>query len=497
MDICSKKNLLIFIIGMLCLFVAHLSHATSNAIVAGSYKNSSNKTLPLLANSYDGGNTWIYPITIRSKLPSNMGSTAVFNGASCRQLLCNAGGYYTTTSSAKFPLLASSLDGGNTWYYPPTITSALPCNFKNGKFNSFGRCSGTNCIVAGEYYTKQNKRFPLLAMSHNLGQTWSYPPTIITNLPRNYDYGYFTNATSRATNFFGIGQYKSTSNKFLPLLGYSFDSGVTWSYPSFINTNLPFDYKNNGIFNSIVCSDSVCVVAGQYESTLRKNYILPLITTSHDRGLTWSYLPISSSILPPHFNGLISVNSVGCNGNNCIIAGEYRSLKSGNPRYPYLISSQDGGNNWNFPSSILNQLPADYMSSGRFYGAHCNQNICIASGEYQSSSKGKKNIPFLASSLDGGITWIYPSTITTNLPTHFLEGKFLNVHCNREDCVSEGQYRTKSSQSKFYPLLATSHDSGITWGYPSSVITNLPRDFNDKGIFSGGYSSFTLDNEIK
>lgn len=98
---------------------------------------------------------------------------------------------------------------------------------------------------------------------------------------------------------------------------------------------------------------------------------------------------------------------------------------------------------------------------------------------------GRKSIPLVASSLDGGKTWIYPNSISANLPSNTANGRLFATSCKRADCIAEGRYETKNPGKTQYPLIATSHDAGQTWTYPSTVTSNLPSDYHENGIFTG------------
>ena len=188
----------------------------------------------------------------------------------------------------------------------------------------------------------------------------------------------------------------------------------------------------------------------------------------------------------------VHVNKSGelCNGNNCIVVGQYQSQWRNNVLYPFLLSSQDGGHTWSAPVTVIDNLPPDYVKVGVFYGAQCNTNICTAVGEYTSSSFNGQSVPLLANSLDGGKSWIYPSLASINYPTSFLNGKLSATSCNVSDCIAEGSY-TDVILKKTYPLLLSSHDSGKTWAYPPSIFSGLPGNYFNNGKFTNGGSSYT------
>jgi len=510
--------------GISCLYFMNLSHGipiaklqlknddffniknlvTNDAIAGGSYVTTSYTTRPLLAYTHDGGTTWNYPASVISALPVDVSWLASFAGATCSGVNCIAGGYYerllpSNTVPVSYPLLSISQNAGITWTYPSTITSSLPSNFRAGKFSSTPWCSGSNCIVAGNYLSTSTPALqtPLLASSHDAGLTWNYPSTIISNLPSNFvGEGYFTASTCNATNCYAVGQYQSIiGHNYYPLLSVSQDGGSTWTYPTTIQSNLPSNFDQAGIFNSISCSSTTCVAAGDFVISNPSAPHFPLLAVSQDNGSTWNYSPTISITLPLDFISDAFVKSVSCNVNNCITVGQYSSTKTGSLLYPLLLSSQDGGNTWSSPLTIVHNLPDDFEATGAFNGALCNRNICIAVGTYQSKSRNNQLMPLLASSTDGGTTWIYPPSVIANLstlPNNILDGEFFNISCNANDCTAEGQYQSKNLGVPFYPLIATSHDAGVTWTYPPTAVSNVPSDYFDHGVLSNGNSSHTL-----
>lgn len=504
--ICQKKAFISFMVGMGCLSFINLSYATlplpnevtSNAIAGGSYVTFLNTLKPLLAITENGGTTWHYPSSVISSLPDDLAWRAAFAGASCSNMNCLGAGYYESFWSVSnhsniYPLLSVSHDAGKTWTSPGTVISSLPVGFVTGKFNAAPWCSGNNCIAVGDYFgqnaIRNTQRFPLLASSHDAGSTWQYPSTILSNLPTDFsDRGYFSGATCVATDCLAVGRYKNTLANYFPLLSNSHDGGNTWNYPSTVISNLPNDFANKGVFNAASCSTATCVAVGEYITSKPGAPQYPLLAISQDNGSTWRY-PAVAANLPNDFISTSLVSSVSCNANNCIAVGQYESSQAGNLQYPLLLSSQDSGSTWSSRDSIINNLPSDFENKAVFYGASCNRNICIAVGEYQSKDNNGPSLPLLASSLDGGVTWSYPTSVKTEA-LNLLNGKFLSVSCNVTDCVAQGQYQNSRSNF-FYPLIAVSHDAGVTWFYPSSVISNLPDDYYDEGVFYSGNSSFT------
>lgn len=465
----------------------------SDAISAGSYLTNQGSTRPLLAISHDGGEGWSYPASVFSALPINTGLIALFTSASCSRLNCLASGRFDRLLPGKdlsFPLLMSSQNGGDTWSLPSTILSALPKDFKQGRFTTQPLCSGQNCLVAG-FYLATNLKLPLLANSSDAGSTWTYPESIIVNLPTDFlGPAFFKGVTARAADCFAVGQYQNKSHKMIPLFSASHDGCKSWTYPKV--PGLPGDFSE-GILNSVVCHQMRgCIAVGTYTSTKPGNPRFPLVAISTNR-TSWIYIPTPNVHLPNDFATLNSLNSINCGDSfeNCIAVGQYTSNQTGSPTFPFLLFSTDR-TPWLVPQTIITNLPSNYKNNGVFNEVDCIRHFCIAVGKYKNNDCNSKSLPLLATSFDFGETWTYPPSITANLPNHTIKGILFSVSCNVNDCVARGQstrVNTLASKTSF-PLIATSHDAGVTWAYPASVIDNLPNDYADLGIFTGGNSSF-------
>ena len=67
---------------------------------------------------------------------------------------------------------------------------------------------------------------------------------------------------------------------------------------------------------------------------------------------------------------------------------------------------------------FISQLPAGFHKTV-FNGASCSGSYCIAVGLERSNL-----LPLLAQSSDGGVTWTYPSSIISQLPAGSRGGAF-------------------------------------------------------------------------
>jgi len=495
----------------------NVSAGSSPPMIAAGLYNS--QPLPLLARSGDGGVNWSYPTTIFSEL-STIPAPATFTGgqfftASCSGNNCVAAGDEITF----YPLLAYSGDGGSTWTYPSSIINLLPADFSatsytfaaptpavyavNG-FNSVS-CNGNICVAGGSY--KRNVSPPdikaLLAQSTDGGASWTYPD-ISVGASLIYQ-AVFWGVSCSGSTCVAVGQdYDNTS--YVPFLAQSTNGGA-WTYPQSAVINNP----NHGMtgsaslstFYSVNCSGSNCVAVGEYYNATLLNFA-PLLAQSADAGQTWTYPPSIINNFTAIFGAYpiqsadaseSRFTSASCNSNVCIAAGW------GEDNVFPLLAQSTNGTDWTYTiSPPLNtaNLPSDIQNySGFFNSVSCGESICVAVGQYENdlSTPFVSNAPLLGQSFDNGVTWQYPTNITT-LPSTGTNGVFNSVSCSGVTCVAAGEYNDTASGQN-YPLLAQTTDNGTTWTYPATVIgiSVLPPGFVSGYFYGSSVSSAGLLSE--
>ena len=460
-------------------------------IAAGTYSVASPPRLyPLLATSSTGGTTWLY--TIDSNTPMvpagyyNQGVLNGFNGSSCAGLNCIAVGSYQTVAmnNPTYPLVASSTNGGATWVY--TIDShtspSVPSDYtSSGSFIS-ASCAGLNCIAAGSYQTvaMNNPTYPLVASSTNGGATWAYTIDNATSgLPMDYKsgvligtaMGVFASSTCNGLTCIAAGSYQSINMKAYPFLASSTNGGTTWTFPITSNT-LPADYYGSGIIYSVSCNNQICIAVGSYQTTAMNNPTYPFVAKSNDSGATWMYTldDQTPQAVPTDYYNSAVFGSISCTMLHCIAAGYYTSQASGHPQYPLLATSVDGGNTWIYTidSQTHPSVPTDFKLYGAFTSTSCSGSTCIAAGLYVTNPPFI-TYPLLASSRDAGVTWTYAidSQTTPSVPAGFTSfGAFNSASCNGLICVVSGQYSGNPNPPNIqYPFIASSTDGGATWTY--------------------------------
>ncbi len=261
------------------------------------------------------------------------------------------------------------------------------------------------------------------------------------------------------------------------------------------------------------------IAAGSYAVTSTP-YLYPLLATSTDAGATWAYtIDSRTPALPAEYYSQSTTsgfNGASCSGLNCIAAGSYQTTAIGNPAYPLLASSTNGGVTWAYTidRDTTPSVPTDYTSTGSFRAASCAGLNCIVVGSYETTGASNPLYPLAASSTDGGTTWVYTiDSATRGLPTDYYSGVpigaangvFATSTCNGLTCIAAGAYENQATT--IFPFLASSTNGGATWTFPISSGT-LPHDYSDGGIIYGvvctgqvciavgGYNTTSLNNPI-
>ena len=313
------------------------STCDSVCVATGAFSTDREQQLPLVALSTDKGNNWIYPHSVFQNLktvidPSFQNGELVSSSCTGKgnKTICIAAGLFFNDSTT-LPLLALTRNGGNTWTYPPSIFSNLSSQIdpeiERGVLRA-ASCTGSEntarCIGAG-FFIKNEVLIPLLALTKDGGQNWTYPPYIYTKLKTivdpNFRTGKFNGATciDKAKNSIcmAAGDFctdRSCGKKF-PLIAATKDGGKTWDYPSSVYKNLTVKINPaylRGAFNDVSCSGtkehSFCLASGEFETA---GGLFPLTAYSIDNGDTWSYPPyvfenLSTTISPEFSRGFFS-----------------------------------------------------------------------------------------------------------------------------------------------------------------------------------------------
>lgn len=407
--------------------------------------------------------------------------------SSHRSPIITVGGYVDGNSR---PLLGVSHDDGVNWAYPKDITHfELPQSFSSGLLLS-ASCDDTLCVATGAFFDNKTVLRPLLAFSRDSGMTWTYPQEIHTALPAATNGGLFSGRPScKGSTCIAVGSY-SDHNKSYPLLAVTNDKNVNWFYA---NQGVELDSNESAEFLGATCIDAATCMAVGFR-TGDKPYLL--FVRSSDSGVTWSVVP--QEALPTSFDYERFNGGISCSEKTCIMSGEYDN----NDRpWPLLAVSHDKGMTWHYPPKAA--LPSHFMDGTLNRGSSCSGEVCVATGSYHDKTTQR---PLLAFTNDGGATWSYPQQLIDGLPESLLFGEFYDASCNGTTCVVVGEYTDDNETT--YPLLAVTHDKGVSWCYKQELSSpDLPTPFVRgmlKGVYchdefcfaSGSYSTFEREREF-
>lgn len=288
-------------------------------------------------------------------------------------------GNYRNTSANNVPYLARSMDG-QSWTYPQTIITNIPTG-SSVTLNA-ASCQGNRCITVGVGANK-----PVLASSSDAAVTWAYEIDNSSTWPSNLVRGTFTSSACNRSSCIAAGYYTTSSGTFpqpprFPLLTKNLNGG-SWQYQVTATGPFPANYQSSAFnqFTSTTCSSTTCLAWGEYRSN---NMMYPMILTIPNSGALYYSLDYNSLALPSDFNGLNgSQGQINCSNNICVAAMSYNSTNGTD--YPLVFTSNNSGQTWSLAVDSRNNFPSDFSSQGGFQTASCNGNVCGAAGSYNGS----------------------------------------------------------------------------------------------------------------
>lgn len=422
--------------------VTYRSNIGSAQFAVGSYLSSTT------FNSYPiiyGDVNWD-PLEL--SLPTNFSATAGSSFLTSSAIAADsylAAGVYSDNTNLQKPLIMKRSTGENTWY---TVAVPLPNNYTSHITALQAMSCALNNCVAGGYYQAGNAFQPLLYTSHDSGNSWVQVDAAPTNL---YALQNIHRIDCRNNICTEVGSYATNTNPggTNPLLGVSTNAGDSWL---FINT-LPNDYNDDGILYSTNCTSTFCVAVGSYNTSPQK----PLIYVSGNSFSNWT---INNSITMPgdYSNGNVSLSSVSCTNNLCLIGGDY--INTSSLQKPLLLISSNNGTTWTSTA-----VPISSANTGSIDNVNCNNDLCVATGVEDSN-------PLVFISRDNGASW---TAIAPVMPSDYSPGTSFSlnsVRCNGVDCIISGDYRSNLSSSS-QPLLIKSTNNALNW---TSIALSLPED---------------------
>lgn len=283
---------------------------------------------PLILESNNEGKTWNF-VTLPNTNLLNYESSAF----SCGDNFCVLMGRYNLENQYNdLPLIYTNGNKQHTWISTQTI-NGTPFPFKNASYEiSSMSCTGNTCVAVGKYETNTNlNEYIFTITSSDRGQSWYFND----NLSKVFgDKTSKMSNVSCANNTCVVAAYydydQSTS------VAVSHDLGATWSLGYKVDGSQNFDLM-------VDCNqNNVCLVSLSAWNNLA-------VITSQNGGYDWSYNPHVLTDV----NNTISIFSLGCEANNCLIVG------SNLDETPLILVSHDEGITWinnqnvsNLPSNI-------------------------------------------------------------------------------------------------------------------------------------------------
>ena len=499
-------------------------------IGVGGYDTQNHSDLfPLLAVTNDTGLSWSYHSTIFQDLTTIIDPTfagALFLGASCtgssNKNLCIASGHWCKGGFCGLPqpLIAVGKKNGTQWTYPKSVFDNLQTRIDPGlqwadlrEGSCFGSGGSAVCVVPG-FYQNSVTTFPLIALTSNGGEDWSYPSTLYQNLTTSIDPNFTSGSVTTAactkntcdSVCIAAGSFCTNAECNSPLLALSRDKGQTWRFPHAIFEDLKTKIDPSflsALFDATACTgignQAICIATGNYWNG---QHTTPVLALTQNGGSNWTYptyifKDLNTTIRPDFQSG--EFLSASCTGAGkkavCIAAGDFATSTVVRP---LIAVSRDGGNNWNYPKFIHTKLKTLVDPNARnsaFLGSSCtgggSKSICVAAGYYCLGKHCPISIPLLATSKDGGKTWSYPPSVFKNLtssidPT-FQSGVFQDVHCSgaadHNFCIATGRFHDGNGD---LPLVAISTNGAQTWIYQKPIFKNI--GIKIPGFDSGGFT---------
>ena len=325
-------------------------------VAAGLYTSSGSldNAIPGIAISTNKGATWSQQAF--TSLPSSpvVMTNGQLNGSNCTAQGCVNVGFFSTNSNTNYAAIFTSTDHSN-WSYQAL---SLPTGVTNVELNGIN-CNTGICVAVGNFLdTTDDFQHPGIAISTNRA-AWSQ---LELNLPVGYSGDASLNSVSCVQNScIAVGSFTNSITSFLfPGVAVSSDNAkTTWTEQvlSTLPSTPPGISLVQGELIGISCTSTYCVAVGDYDDSLGNHY--PGVAISIDsQHMVWSQTALTSL---PSFSGIPMVqgqfNSVTCTNSVCIAVGVYAD--NNNISYPGVAYSSDNGNTWT--QQVLPTLGGDVL----------------------------------------------------------------------------------------------------------------------------------------
>jgi hypothetical protein len=410
-------------------------------VAAGNFTNTSGYEQAVTDTSDNGGVSWalVQQPTFGAGVLSSTTPESNLASVSCSGSTCVAAGEFANTSGYEQAFTQTSVNDGVTW------SDAQPANYAPGlqvvesQFVAVS-CSGSTCAAVGNYGNNQAYQ-GLIETSENGGLTWGDAQAVdLTNVVQNPSstLSVFTSVSCSGLTCVTAGDMVNPNSTYEAITETTSDGGVTWdvAQPIVFAGGVATDSQES----SVSCSGLTCVAAGTYVGT--GIVVFAMTDTSSDGGLTWAIAqPATFAAGVQNTDTQTVFNSISCSGSTCVAAGQYFS--AGFAEVAVTETSTDGGLTWATPQAVsladgLQNATAPYAD---FNAVSCSGSTCVAAGEFLDASGSIEAMTQTSS--DGGASWstARPATFAAGVqspttPTAY----FYAVSCTSLTCVTAGVF---------------------------------------------------------
>jgi hypothetical protein len=224
----------------------------------------------------------------------------------------------------------------------------------------------------------------------------------------------------------------------------------------------------------------------------------PMILVGNDQGQSWTFVKDISN-LPANLQEAAPL-AVSCQGNNCVIAGEY------NDSQPLLLFSKDKRESWVFTNNISG-IPSDY-DVNYLSTLACSNDTCLTGGfaDKRGYHSEPQDFILLLQSRDRGKSW---SRVNGGLLVNLKNkrGAIHDITRSGNHWIAVGNYVTREFPRipwVEWPFVLVSKDNGTSWsfltkyaGLPSSVSGSFSTVHCSNNIcLAGGTGGYAGDNGL-
>ncbi|MBI2784788.1 MAG: exo-alpha-sialidase [Legionella longbeachae] len=371
-------------------------------------------------------------------------------------------------------------------------------------------CFDKTCMASLTPYEDFTLGFPLFLISHDEGATWT-THSYLNGLPDQMEGGRAEKIYCDESYCFAAGSYQHFATT-VPLLLLSHDKGQSWSFVPNIPLPVSMPKRATGSFNLLTCNQKACVLGGAYRINQKQMNLM--MFSSQDEGQTWQYSNVVN--VPKHMED-IRLKSLICHHQSCLVVGTYHHWDENQQKLRYhilLLKSEDGGLSWRIeetpslssatflsvndlayfhdfyilvgsyandrkkqsaPEAFILEIKANGVPEPILYNKllslnsiSCTQKYCIAGGETNFYKFGflKRNVN------NSSWSWISASAAE-------LEPTIDKIRCKHNACIAFAHDKVDEEQGGYEnPHILTSNDQGESWAVSEKIFA-FPNPVNN------------------